>query len=559
MASFLDSQQTGTQNVTSTIDPELKQAYLNQISFANTLASRPYQQYGGPRVAGFSDDQQSAFRGIRDMQGQFAPFLSGAAGTLSGLMGAMPSQITAQTAGLGDLGNAAMAAGQGYSPTSSALASLGNAQGYGVQNAMSGALGNAAQMGAAGINRNNIQNVGAQNFLQGDVQRYMNPYTQNVIDSSMRDIDRARQLQRQQVNAQALSRGAFGGSRQAIAESENNRNYLDQQARTSAQLRSQGFDTAANLMQTDMNRALQADSQNQGMDFNTASQNAGFQQQANAQNQQAQNQFALSRYAQDADVSRFNAANQTAANQFLANNQNQFALSRFGAENQNNQFNAANANAASQFGANASNTVSLANQQAQNQFGLSRFGAQNQNNQFNAANNLTAQQSNANNFLQGNMQRVNAANQYANLGTLGQQLGLNQAQALAGFGGLQQQQTQRNYDTAYGDFQNQFAYPLQQLAIRQSALPGDPRAFGGNTATPIFENQAATLAGLFGAGSGVAKNLGVTGADIAGLGKSIYNSLPGLSSFLGGTGTFDPSKVLTQDQAQTILNDLGLS
>ena len=52
------------------------------------------------------------------------------------------------------------------------------------------------------------------------------------------------------------SGGAFGGSRQAVAEQELARNVMDQQARTGAQLRSQGFQQAQNLAQQQANQAL---------------------------------------------------------------------------------------------------------------------------------------------------------------------------------------------------------------------------------------------------------------------------------------------------------------
>lgn len=95
-------------------------------------------------------------------------------------------------------------------------------------------------------------------FLGGAISQYMNPYTNDVINATMSDLERSRQLQQQQVNANAISRGAFGGSRQAVAEAENDRNFLDTQARTAAQLRSQGFDTALAAAQSDAGRQQQA-------------------------------------------------------------------------------------------------------------------------------------------------------------------------------------------------------------------------------------------------------------------------------------------------------------
>jgi protein involved in temperature-dependent protein secretion len=59
------------------------------------------------------------------------------------------------------------------------------------------------------------------------------------------------ELAQQEVRGQAVRAGAFGGSRQAVAEQELQRNILEQQARTAAQLRAAGFESVAN-------RALQA-------------------------------------------------------------------------------------------------------------------------------------------------------------------------------------------------------------------------------------------------------------------------------------------------------------
>jgi hypothetical protein len=75
-------------------------------------------------------------------------------------------------------------------------------------------------------------------------QQFMDPYTEDVIAQAQRDIQRQGDIQRQQIGAQAVGQGAFGGSRQAIAEQELQRNLSDQFARTSAGLRSAGFQQA---------------------------------------------------------------------------------------------------------------------------------------------------------------------------------------------------------------------------------------------------------------------------------------------------------------------------
>ena len=84
---------------------------------------------------------------------------------------------------------------------------------------------------------------------------YMNPYNQAVIDQSMQDINRAGQMQQNQAAARAVGAGAFGGSREGIERAEIGRNILDQQARTSAGLRQQGF---AQAQQQQLQRAQAA-------------------------------------------------------------------------------------------------------------------------------------------------------------------------------------------------------------------------------------------------------------------------------------------------------------
>ncbi len=83
----------------------------------------------------------------------------------------------------------------------------------------------------------------------GAVAQFMNPFEQAVVQQSMQDIARSGLQQQNQLAAQAVGAGAFGGSRQGIAQQELNRNILDQQARTAAQLRATGFGQAQQAAQ----------------------------------------------------------------------------------------------------------------------------------------------------------------------------------------------------------------------------------------------------------------------------------------------------------------------
>lgn len=93
------------------------------------------------------------------------------------------------------------------------------------------------------------------------MQAYENPYTQQVIDTALADIERSRQMAQEQTAAQAVRAKAFGGSRQGVAEAETNRAALEQAARTAAGLRASGFETAAGLGARDIAAAQQAEAQ----------------------------------------------------------------------------------------------------------------------------------------------------------------------------------------------------------------------------------------------------------------------------------------------------------
>jgi len=121
----------------------------------------------------------------------------------------------------------------------------------------------AAQEAAAGVAGYQPQNVAAQNFLQGDISAYMNPYIQNVEDRAIANAQRSAQMNINQLGSSAARSGAFGGSRlgvsEGVAAAEAARGVGD----LSAQLRSQGFQQAQGIMSADQERALRADLANQ--------------------------------------------------------------------------------------------------------------------------------------------------------------------------------------------------------------------------------------------------------------------------------------------------------
>ena len=162
----------GATTSTATLDPQLKEKYLQSYQGIQDIAQLPFQPYEGSRVAGVNPDELDMMSGVR---GQYQDSM-------------------------------------GYNPR-----------------------GMLAQMGSSPL----------------DLSAYQSPYQEQVIDASLNDLNRARQIQQIGASDQAIQRGAFGGDRSAILESEADRSFADAAARTSAQLRAQGFDKASDLAMGD--------------------------------------------------------------------------------------------------------------------------------------------------------------------------------------------------------------------------------------------------------------------------------------------------------------------
>ena len=122
-----------------------------------------------------------------------------------------------------------------------------------------------------------------------NISAFQNPYTQQVINTSMADLERQRLMQQNQLGAQASAARAFGGSRQGIAEAETNRGFAEQGGQLAAQLRQQGFNTALGAAQNQQGQQLAAAGQlgnlsqqgfNMGQSINQQQQQFGTMQQA---------------------------------------------------------------------------------------------------------------------------------------------------------------------------------------------------------------------------------------------------------------------------------------
>jgi hypothetical protein len=96
-----------------------------------------------------------------------------------------------------------------------------------------------------------------------NISKYYNPYQQDVIDATLADINRSKNTALQQMGEKATAAKAYGGSRQGVAEAQTNALFANQATTDVAKLRSQGFNTANDLMQADLQRKQQTELANQ--------------------------------------------------------------------------------------------------------------------------------------------------------------------------------------------------------------------------------------------------------------------------------------------------------
>lgn len=128
------------------------------------------------------------------------------------------------------------------------------------------ALQNKAFQGIANLTVPTGQNMSftPSSFTQpGTAQQFMNPYLKSALAPQIQEMTRQNDIQKQATRGELAKAGAYGGSRQAIMESEANRNLND----NIQQLLSQGYMDAYNQGQnqfnTEQNLNLQATGQNQ--------------------------------------------------------------------------------------------------------------------------------------------------------------------------------------------------------------------------------------------------------------------------------------------------------
>jgi hypothetical protein len=214
------------------------------------------QEQAQAAVAGFSPMQEQAFRQVAGMQ---VPGQIGLGSQYVGAAGAGALGIQPQASALGQqaLGYGATGAEYGGIGAEQALAraqQTARAAGqYGRMGAGYGALGaQAAEQGFGAGAR--YEQMATSPYAQ---QAFMSPYMQNVVDVQKQEAVRDFTKQLQGQRAGAVGAGAFGGSRQAIAEAEAQRNLGTQLGQIQAQGSQRAFEQAQQAQQFGANLGLQ--------------------------------------------------------------------------------------------------------------------------------------------------------------------------------------------------------------------------------------------------------------------------------------------------------------
>ena len=149
------------------------------------------------------------------------------------------------------------AAGIGGQVGSAQAGAMDAAQRARAQTQMAGRdLRSAGQMGQAAAMQGIAGLAGTGDaYDPSSASSFMDPFNRDVIEAQQAEIARLGEKQKIAARDQAVRSGGFGGSRGAIAEAEIGRNVLQQQAKTGAELRSQGFQQAQQQAQQSFEQA----------------------------------------------------------------------------------------------------------------------------------------------------------------------------------------------------------------------------------------------------------------------------------------------------------------
>lgn len=204
--------------------PEIEAYKLGLLKNAQALYGTPLE-LPAYEVAGLSAGQQQAANLARQGIGVYDPYFQAASNALT--QGQNLSQAAVQGIAGINLGPQFQEAQQGMTRAMNVAGGALTPQ-FAPSEAYLGAAGQRA-VGAAGAYDPNA--VGA----------YMNPYQQLVTQNLLKEFERQKGIQGQQLASQAVRAGAFGGEREGVQRAEMERNLSDVMARQVAQDYAQNY------------------------------------------------------------------------------------------------------------------------------------------------------------------------------------------------------------------------------------------------------------------------------------------------------------------------------
>ena len=428
--------------------PAFQEAQFKELfGAAKGVAQQPFVPYTGPMVAGFSPDQLQQFQATRGM------FESG--------MGYDPTKALQGMAQ--DQYKPSIAPVTGFeAPTIQATQAPGAAQIQTTPTFGGAQIGPVSGPTAAQIGQ--VSTPQFRGLLSQDIGAYQSPYQQQVIDLAMGDIQRQADIARGGAQDRAIRAGAFGGSRSALIESESQRPYAEQMAKTAAGLRQSGFEQAQAAAERDLARQQQLGIFGAGQEQQRALQQAQLQQQAGLMGTEQQQQRAIqqAQLGQQAGLAGQDIAAQRAVQQAQLGQQ----AGIFGAElgQQRNLQQAQMQQQRQMGGLDIAGRAALSQPQLEMQARAQRAG------------------------LLGGLQ----GQQVQGLGLLGQA------------GAQQQGLQQRAIDAQRGEFQRALGYGPQQVGLLQAGM-GTPLV----STTSSQSNRGLTGAGFGAAAEGVGTLMGL--------------------------------------------------
>jgi hypothetical protein len=552
------------QEVTTTQSnlPEYARPYFEDVTNRAMAESyRPYEPYEAQRIAGFTPAQEQVQQNILGLS---APNQFGAGSSLAqqaglGALGQQydTGQFNAQQVGAPNLQQFQMGPAMGVRAQQYGTPQMGAAQtGYN-PDLQSFQMGPTREVSSQSVSAPEMQGAqtgfgqqpleqfrvsGPEMFGSEQAQRYMSPFIQQALEPQRREaVTNARRAQVAQDLGSARQ-GTYGGSRQALASLERERNLGQQLGDIEARGMEAAFGQAQQQFERDRaagmttgQQNLQAALQQQQLGTQTGLQaalaNLSNEQQARVNNQaqqfQAQGMNAeqamrASLANQGVDVTRAQANQQAQlqTQQLGAQTGLQAALANLSSEQQSNVQNLAAQLQTQGLNSEQAMRAALANQQAgltvgqanlQSLLGTQQLGAQTglQAAMANQQQNLEAQrlgeqsrQFGAGQRLQGLQLAGQMGQTLGNLGQYQQQADLQRLGAQGAAAGERQALDQRYLDQDYSDFLRRRDYEMEKLGQFSNILRGLPVGLSSTQTAyatpPSFTSQAlgAGLGGL---------------------------------------------------------------